>query len=568
MRDPGRFRFPVFLFSLLVLSCAHPGREKGAEPLPQPIVPQISNITVSPNVMVPMRDGTRLATDIYLPAGTGPWPVILYRTPYGTPVKVPENQLEKGYAVVRQDFRGRFDSEGEDDMPFIHDGWGKLQDGYDTIEWVASQPWCTGKVGTLGGSAGGITQVMTAGANPPDLVCQTIAVAFGNMYHHAAYPGGAFRVALVEGWLEGNSFSPKVLETIQAHPTYDEYWQSLDVSRRSAEIEAPGFFVGGWYDVFCQGTIDAFRWRQEGGGPHARGNQKLVMGPWVHGRPEKLGEFQNPRQALRSPLEQRQGGWFEYWLKGEKNGIMDTPAVYYYVMGAFDEPDAPGHEWRTSEVWPVPSTPTEFFLHADGTLDTENSSEEAETRSYEYDPENPVPTLGGCNLILKKGPYDQRPVENRPDVLLYTSDPLEEPLEVTGRIRAHLWASSDCKDTDFTVKLTDVYPDGRSVIVQDGIIRARFRNSFEKPELMEPGEMYRFEADLWSTSLVFNKGHRIRVAVSSSNAPRFEPNPNTGEPFRASDRKVVATNTIYHDGEHASCIVLPVVGGARDARQP
>jgi predicted acyl esterase len=511
------------------------------------------------NVMVPMRDGTRLATNIFLPQGEGPWPAILSRTPYGKSDKIPTGQLQNGFAVVRQDFRGRFGSEGKDDMPFINDGWGELQDGYDTIEWIAEQPWCNGKVGTAGGSAGGITQVMTAGVAPPHLTCQLIAVAFGSMYHHAAYQGGAFRKALVEGWLQNHEFSPHCLEKVLAHPSYDQLWKQVDANNRSEHIQAPGFFTGGWYDVFCQGTIDAFMWRQCEGGKGARGKQKLIMGAWVHGRKQKLGEFDLPRHALRSPLETRGGGWFEYWLKDEDNGIMDEAPVHYYVMGAFGEPGAPGHEWRSSDVWPIPSQPTPFYLHGDGTLSRAKPENQDKLRSYDYDPTKPVPTLGGCNLVLDKGPYDQQPVESRPDVLLYTSEPLEQPLEVTGRIKAYLWASSSCKDTDFTVKLTDVYPDGKSVLIQDGIIRARFRNSFEREELMTPGNIYRFEIDLWSTSIVFNTGHRIRVAVSSSNAPRFEPNPNTGDPFRANSNTIVATNTIYHDGKHPSHILLPVV---------
>jgi len=511
------------------------------------------------NVMVPMRDGARLATDIFLPRGEGPWPVVLFRTPYGKDGEIPTAHLEKGYAVVRQDFRGRFDSEGADDMPFINDGWGRLQDGYDTIEWIAEQPWCSGKIGTAGGSAGGITQVMTAGAAPPHLTCQSIAVAFGSMYRHAAYQGGVFRRALVEGWLQNNEFSPHCLETVLAHPIYDDLWRRVDASTQSEHVRAPGLFIGGWYDVFCQGTIDAFMWRQYQGGEGARGKQKLIMGPWVHGRGPKLGDFPVPEEALRSPLEERAGGWFDYWLKGEENGVMDTPPVHYYVMGAFDDPGAPGHEWRTADVWPVPSHPTAFYLRTDGALALEEPGPDEKQDSYAYDPRDPVPTLGGCNLILDKGPYDQRPIESRPDVLLYTSAPLERPLKVTGRVHAVLWAASSCPDTDFTVKLTDVYPDGKSVLIQDGIIRARFRDSFEREVLMEPGEVYRFIVDLWSTSVVFNQGHRLRVAVSSSNAPRFDPNPNTGDLLRASDRTTVAVNTIYHDVDHPSHIVLPVI---------
>ncbi|NOZ19858.1 MAG: CocE/NonD family hydrolase [Planctomycetes bacterium] len=515
------------------------------------------------NVMVPMRDGTKLATDIYLPEGDGPWPAILSRTPYNKTSnknkRGARSLARNGYAVVAQDFRGRFASEGETDMPFINDGWGKLQDGYDTIEWIVKQPWCNGKVGTSGGSALGITQIMTAGSTPPHLVCQSIGVACGSLYHHAAWQGGAFRKKLVEQWLTGNKFSPDCLKLMTGNPNYNDLWRGMDASTRSEVINVPGFFQGGWYDVFNQGTIDAFMWRQYKGGEGARGKQKLLMGPWVHGRNRKPGEVQFPENAVQIPKAADQGRWFDYWLKGEQNGIMDEPAVTYYVMGDVSDPKAPGNEWRFSDVWPVPSKATPYYIHADGTLSMEKPPADGKSKTYTYDPKKPVPTLGGCNLCMKKGPYDQRKLENRPDVLLYTTVPLTQPVEVTGQIKAYLWASSSCRDTDFTVKLTDVYPDGRSMLVLDGIIRARHRNTFEKDELLTPGEIYKFKIDLWSTSLIFNKGHRIRVAVSSSNYPRWDPNPNTGDGFRANDKTIVAENTIYHDAEHPSHILLPVV---------
>jgi len=517
--------------------------------------------TVMRDVMVAMRDGTRLATDVYLPAGERKTlPVLLYRTPYNKlGGGIPISHLDNGYAVVRQDFRGRFASEGENDVPFLPDAWGEQQDGYDTIQWVAAQPWCNGKIATVGASAGGITQVMTAGSAPPHLACQVISVACGSLYHHAAYTGGAFRKGDVESWLRSNRFDPECLKIFLDHPHYDDYWRAVDASTRSRQINVPGLFMGGWYDVFCQGTIDAFVWRQYEGGPGARGRQKLIMGPWVHGRGDQLGQFTLPEHARKAPGGKEDGGWLEHWLKGIDNGVMKSAAVTYYVMGAFDEPGAPGHEWRHSERWPIPFTATPLYLHYDGGLRFTKPSGNSQPRSYEYNPAKPVPTIGGCNLTFSSGPRDQRTLEDRADVLLYTTAPLDAPLEVTGRIEAILYASSSCRDTDFSVKLTDVYPDGKSVLIQDGIIRARYRHSFEREELLTPGDIYEFKVDLWSTSLIFNRGHRIRVAISSSNAPRFEPNPNTGDPFRANNRKVVATNTLYHDARHPSHILLPVV---------
>jgi len=508
-------------------------------------------------VMVPMRDGVRLATDIYLPDGEGPWPVILSRTPYGKNRAKGKGLTRQGYVFVMQDFRGRFESEGQN-LPFIGCGWGEIRDGYDTIEWIASQPWCNGKVGTAGGSALGITQVLTAGAAPPHLVCQRISVAAGSLYHHAAFWGGVFRKNLVEGWLRGNRFDPESLRLMLSHPDYDSYWRAYDASTRSSVIVVPALFQGGWFDCFSQGTIDAFLWRQNDGGEDARGKQKLLMGPWTHGR--KQGELKFPENSRRPPGPIADAvAWFDFWLKGVDNGIARVPAVTYYVMGDTSDPDAPGNEWRTSDVWPVPAEATPFYFREGGRLIRKPPEGAEKPDSFKYDPKDPVPTRGGNNLGLPKGPMDQRPVENRPDVILFTTEELTEPIEVTGRVKVKLWASSSCKDTDFTAKLTDVYPDGRSMLLLDGIIRARHRNSLETEELMTPGEIYQFEVDLWSTSIVFNKGHRIRVAVSSSNAPRFDPNPNTGDPFRANDKTVVAENTIYHDADHPSHILLPVV---------
>jgi putative CocE/NonD family hydrolase len=252
--------------------------------------------------------------------------------------------------------------------------------------------------------------------------------------------------------------------------------------------------------------------------------------------------------------------WFDHYLKGEDNGVPNDPPVTYYVMGAVGEANAPGNEWRTADHWPVPAAESRYYYHADGSLTPEPPTEDQASRTYTFDPAKPVPTLGGAELFPPAGPTDQRPGENRPDVLVFTTPPLEKPLEVTGRLRAHLWVSSSAVDTDFTANLTDVYPDGRSMLVTDGIIRARHRNSCERDDLLKPGEVVEVDIDLWSTSLIFNAGHRIRVALSSSNSPRFQPNPNTGEAFPPEGSKgVPAENTIYFDAAHPSHVVLPVV---------
>jgi hypothetical protein len=279
------------------------------------------------------------------------------------------------------------------------------------------------------------------------------------------------------------------------------------------------------------------------------------MAPIGHGTFDTL-KYPN---AMRFPNAGDANRFFDHYLKGLANGVEQDKAVNYYVMGDPTDPRAPGNVWRSADNWPPPSRPTPFYFHGDGRMSLVQGAGANERRSFKYDPAKPVPTLGGQNLFGPKGPADLRPIESRPDVLVFSTDVLKQPVEVTGRIRAELAISSDCPDTDFAVLLSDVYPDGRSMLVTDGILRARFRKSFEKEELLEPAKKYDLTVDLWSTSLVFNKGHKIRALVTSSNAPRFDPNPNTGHEFRADKETRVANNTIYVSPCDNSRIVLPIV---------
>jgi len=492
--------------------------------------------------MVPMRDGAELAADIWLPEGEGPWPTILVRDVYGRaqwhPFCVPW-----GYALVVQDLRDVYET----------DGWGVLQDGYDTVEWIAAQPWSNGRIATYGGSGRGLPENLLAGSYPPHLVCQYIYWAPSDFYSQWAYHGGVFKKNDCEGWANWYGFPDKPATWI-AHPSYDSYWASMNSDTRASGMTYPALHVGGWYDMFSQGTLNAFMERQHNGGVGSRGNQKLIMGTGGHaGWPQTRGDID---------LIQEGRDFFDYWMKGVNNGWMDRPAVRYYVMGDIDgDPSAPGNEWREADDWPIPYVNLSLYLNGAG-LTMEPGSDS--NRSYVYDPKNPVPTRGGNNLHLPGGPMDQRPVESRDDVLVYSTDPLPVPVEITGRVRMQLFASSSCPDTDFMVKLTDVYPDGRSINVLDGAIRARYRESLEYEKLMEPGKIYEFWIDLWSTSIIFNRGHRIRVDISSSNDPRFDPNPNTGHPLRADDETRVANNTIFAGTSYPSRILLPLAGPDRD----
>ncbi len=508
--------------------------------------------------MVAMRDGTLLATDVYLPADAElPVPAILMRGPYGknrSGGRFAPGVLNRGYALVAQDLRGRFESPGSDAVIFHNDGWSERRDGHDTLEWIAAQTWCNGSVATTGGSALGITQNMMAPGAPESLKAQSVSVAFSDMYTQGAYQGGVWRKALIETWLTMNRFDPESLESFRAHPRYDTFWDALNAEAQADRVHSPAIFVGGWYDIFLQGTINSFTTIQSQGLSGARGNCRLIIGPWAHG---SFNQLKYPANAAQRPAAAEPFRFFDYHLKGEKNGVEDDLPVHYYVMGDPTDDDAPGNYWRSAKSWPPPSKQVPFYLLEDRRLARTKPADDAAI-SFKFDPDNPVPTIGGQNLTIPKGPMDQTSVESRPDVLLFTTPVLTEPLEVTGRITARLFVSSDCPDTDFTVKLCDVYPDGRSMLVTDGILRAKYRESFREPQLLQRDEVYRLDVDLWSTSLVFNAEHKIRIAVSSSNSPRFEPNSNTGKDPMADGKTRVATNTIHLSQEYPSHVILPV----------
>jgi len=510
-------------------------------------------------VMVPMRDGVRLATDIFLPEGEGPFPVVLARSVYGRgfgPAWGP-TWLDMGMAFAVQDCRGRGGSEGTD-MGFFADGWGEAQDGDDTVAWLRVQPWCNGKIATFGGSALGIVQILAAPATPW-ITCQGIQVAPASFYGRISYQGGVFRKEMMEGWLTAQKL-PHVLELWKAHPTYDDFWRGYDAIGAADRVTAPAVHVGGWWDCFGQGTLEAFVSRQYKGAPPARGNQKLIMGPWLHGVKREPGDVTLAENFDEVDFNKYIERFFRYWLLGEQNGIMDEPAVQYYTVGDLSAPGAPGNEWRTAENWPpFPTQPTSYYMNPDGVLAADKIASASGGLTFAYDPADPVPSLGGATLLHKPGVFDQRPVSNRPDVLKFATAPLTEPLEITGRVKVRLYVSTDVKDTDFTAKLIDIYPDGREILMLDGIQRLKFRNGFECPEYLPPGEIAELEIDLWSISLIVNRSHRIGLHISSSNYPRFERNPNTGKDFPAEGEPMpVAHNTVYMGLRHPSALILPL----------
>lgn len=528
----------------------------------QPVLPA----HVTETYMVPMRDDVSLATDVYLKyAGFPAHGSVLMRTPYNKDTiaffhprwQVGQN-ADRGWPTVVQDMRDKYASGGDDRVL-----WRAHTDGPDTLEWMAEQEWCNGRVAAIGRSALGIAQYFMAGAAPPELACQFILYATPDLHRDAFFQGGQFRKSLMEGWLELMG-STHILPAALQHENYTSaYWGNVSLTGRWANVGVPAIHLGGWYDVFLQGTIDAFMGYNYEGGDGARSSSKLIIGPWVHARElqTQQGELEYPPNALdtfsldmfRDMIAQYTGDGpdrFDRW-----------PTVSYYVMGDVDNASAPGNEWRCSDVWPPAADRTSFFLHANGSL-LRSRSADAGSLSYQYDPTDPVPTVGGQNLALVQdaGPYDQRPVENRSDVLVFMSPPLEKPVGATGSLEAQLWVPSDFVDTDFTVKLTDVYPDGRSMLITDGILRMRNRNSGERWDLMQPGETYTVTVDLGSTSYIWNEGHRIPLAVSSSNHPRFLANPHVAAGIGRNTSFRVANNTLYLGPVHSSRLILPVVG--------
>ncbi len=557
-------------------------------------------------VGVPMRDGLRLSTDVYLPDAPGRFPVILIRTPYNknidSQVKDAVYFAQRGYAVVIQDCRGRFDSEGEW-SPFIHEPF----DGYDAQEWCGTQPWSTGKVGTSGASYVALTQWLPAPLRNPHLTAMAPRVGFSNLYHNWAYTGGAFQLGFNLRWAaiqmhtrtnqiqhlwmppeqhlstlfwhlplitsdENAGRACEFYKEWMRHPAYDSYWEKLgNVDKDYDQIDVPAYGFGGWYDVFLQGTLNNFMGvRARGYSERGRRGQKVLIGPWIHslgerGTASRTGDVDFGPAALID-LRAEELRWFDYRLRGIDNGIGKEPPVRVFVMGA--------NRWRTADDWPIPGTRyVEHYLRSggranslfgDGRLDRRRPEAEPPD-SFVYDPRDPVPTLGGSTCCgedvtpVTMGPRDQRPAEWRPDVLVYTTAPLEADVEVTGPIKVVLWAASSAPDTDVTAKLVDVFPSGHAMNVAQGIIRARFRDSWEHPTLLEPGRIYRYEIDCWSSANCFQKGHRIRVEISSSNFPQFDRNPNTGHPFAMDAELRPATQTVYHDADRPSHIVLPIV---------
>ena len=579
-------------------------------------MPQSHSLKVETNVAVPMRDGTVLYADVYRPEGPGPFPVLFQHTPYDKTLPLSTGMLDPlkaakhGYVVVIQDSRGRYTSEGDYYVFKDHSN-----DGYDTVEWAASQPWSSGKVGMYGGSYVGATQWLTALARPPHLTAIVPNVTASNYHNGWTYQGGAFELGFNVSWTLSNLALPnfdklsslknipegrrqdliKAMDSMEtsfrflplkelpelkggladyyydwlAHPDYDDYWKQFSIEENHSRINVPAYHIGGWHDIFLGGTIRNYLgMREKGASEDARKGQKLLIGPWQHTtRGTSVVGSQYFGLAADSQSIDLDGihlRWFDHWLKGTDSGIMDEPPVRIFVMG--------DNAWRYEQEWPLArARSVSYYFHSqgkansfagNGSLSPEPPGDEP-SDAFLYNPADPVPTRGGqlcCSpYFMANGAFDQQEIERREDVMVYSTPPLEGEVEVTGPITVTLWAATSATDTDFTAKLVDVCEHGCAINLTDGIIRARYRASFSTPSLLEPGRVYRYTIDLWATSNVFKPGHRIRVEVSSSNFPRFDRNTNTGNVISEDRHFKPAMQTILHDAQHPSHITLPIV---------
>ncbi|MBT3995110.1 MAG: CocE/NonD family hydrolase [Chloroflexi bacterium] len=570
-------------------------------------------VIIERNLEVPMRDGTILRADVWRPDAVGQFPVLIERTPYDkggsseSNLGAGEFYASHGYVTLIQDVRGRFASDGEF-YPFRDDADGEHQDGYDTVEWAAEQAWSNGKIGTIGGSYSGATQYRMLSTQPPHLEAQFVRQSSADYYDEWVYRGGAFehgfntmwtlkhtstnarKLAQIgaeeatakrvnqasddyQSWLENSPVSPLPpvadlhgwFSDWMNHPNHDAYWEEFSNARFHDKTNVPVHHFGSWFDCFLNGTIRNYEgMRSKAATAEVRTSQRMTIGPWVHNPgPADLreaGEVDFGEQAILGWFETRKR-WFDHWLKGIDNGVDSDKPVKLFAMGI--------NKWREFDEWPpAAATGTPFYL-SEGISNTAKSLNDGvltKTRpslfgevfdEYDSDPETPIRSFGGGHLGDNNGPRDQRGYED--NVLTYTTEILDEPLDVTGRVKAVLHASSSAIDTDWVVRITDVHPDGTSMLVCDGILRARFKDSFEKPIALVPHQPTEFVVDLWATSHVFQKGHRLRVAVASSSFPRWDINWQTGKNNALESSGIVARNRIFRDEIRPSHVILPLL---------
>jgi len=594
----GRSSHWVRGFLLVVALLFTLGRVPGGQRSAAAQSETIYQVAVENGVHVKMRDGVSLTADVYRPRADGKFPVLLERTPYDRngESSMAYELASHGYVVVLQDTRGRYESGGMF-YPFRHES----QDGFDTVEWAAKLDYANGKVGMFGGSYVGATQMLAAMAKPPHLVAIFPFLTSSDYYEGWTYQSGVLMQWFTSSWtsiLAVDTLRREAEEKIKAkewvatmpvenyplltlpapaslapyfhdwieHERSDAYWQRWRVSDHYREMDVKGLHAAGWHDLFLKGSIRNYTGlHTEANNPEVRAGQRLLIGPWAHTPTSAEGKVGDVVFGKGAVLDMTGTAlkWFDYTLKGRRNDFADAAPVRLFIMGE--------NVWRDEHEFPLARTRyTKYYLHSSRAANGPSSNGELglappggdRPDQFEYDPKNPVPTIGGrlcCGLAVPPGPFDQRANEARPDVLTFSTPPLENDLEVTGFISLDLYAATSAVDTDFTALLADVSETGYARFLTDGVVRARYRDGTERPEGVVPGKVYKYTIDLWATSNLFKKGHRLRLYISSSNFPRFNRNPNTGEAMLGGSRTVSARQVIYHDGKYSSSLTLPVI---------
>jgi putative CocE/NonD family hydrolase len=589
-------------------------------------------IVVERDVMVPARDGVLLATDIYRPDGAGPFPVLFERTPYdksapsrserSAAVATPRTReelaayfVEHGYAVAYQDCRGRYRSGGK-----FTKYLSEAEDGYDTLAWLACQPWCNGRVGTFGLSYAAHTQAALGCLDPPGLSAQFLDCGgFSNAYRSGIRHGGAFdlkqatwayRNALADArdpavkaaleaqdirawfrrmpWRKGDSpisAAPEYEDYLfeqWSHGVFDDYWKQPGIYAEGfydRYADVPIVHLSGWYDPYARTAMENYL----GLSRVKRSRMQLILGPWTHGDRSQshAGEVEfGPAAPVDGNLAEDffdlRRRWFDRWINGVGNGVDEEPAVRVFVMGGgsgrrnADGRLEHGGRWRSASEWPLPQTRWKrLYLRSDRSLAILPPTAASAALDYTFDPRDPTPTLGGAissgEPVMRAGAFDQSEEASRVDVLVFETLPLDRDLEVAGPITVRLWIASDAPDTDFTAKLIDVYPPvadfphGFAMNLTEGLLRVRYRDGWERPALMEPGEVHAITIELFPVADLFCRGHRLRLDISSSNFPHFDVNPNSGEPEGLWQRPRIARNRVFAEANRPSHILLPVI---------